>query len=445
MKIKFKSISNNSKSVIINAINSIGIKGCGIVVALLTTPAYLRYFSDNAVLGVWFTILSILSWILNFDLGIGNGLRNRLVTTFVKNDDVASKKYISSAYIFLTGTSFVLGLLIFVIIRLISWNKFFNIEESRLESHILQNAILIILISIMLQFVLRIISSILYALQKAFLPNFMSLLTNIILLVYVLICNNIGSNNNIISLAMMYLLSVNAPLILVTILIFSKELRKMRPNISYFDFRYAIDTLKVGGAFLGLQIEAMIINNTSIFLITWLLGSELVVEYNIYFKVFSLVSTVFSLITIPIWSAVTKAKEEENIVWIKKATRILQLIAVIFVVCEILIMPLMQMVFNIWLKEKSFQVDYIIMGIFVVEQGIVIWSAINATICNGLSELKSQFSLMTIGAILIIPIAIILTKLVNGYYAVTLAHIIALIPYCVGQSIWIERYIKRNT
>ncbi|WP_238903611.1 hypothetical protein [Clostridium sp. YIM B02506] len=445
MKIRFKSISNNSKSVIINAINSVGIKGCGIVVALLTTPAYLRYFNDNAVLGVWFTILSILSWILNFDLGIGNGLRNRLVTTFVKNDEMASKKYISSAYIFLTATSFALGLLIFVAIRLISWNKFFNIGESRLESHILQNTILIILISIMLQFVLRIISSILYALQKAFLPNFMSLLTNIILLVYVLICNNIGINNNIISLAIVYLIAVNAPLIVATILIFSKKLKKMRPNINYFDLKYAIDTLKVGGAFLGLQIEAMIINNTSIFLITWLLGSELVVEYNIYFKVFSLVSTVFSLITIPIWSAVTKAKEEENIVWIKKATRILQLIAVIFVIGEILIIPLMQMVFNIWLKEKSFQVDYIIMAIFVVEQGIVIWSAINATICNGLSELKSQFALMTIGAILIIPIAIILTKLINGYYAVTLAHIIALIPYCVGQSIWIERYIKRNT
>lgn len=444
MKRKFRDLSVNSKDVIINVINSIGIKGCGILVGLLTTPAYMRYFNDNVVLGIWFTILSVLSWILNFDLGIGNGLRNRLVTTLMDDDELRAKKYISSAYLFLSAIAFCLSLLIFFTIRVIPWNKFFNISQTILDAATLQSVVLIVLISILLQFVLRIISSILYALQRAFVPNFLGLISNIILLAYVLICNSIGRNNNIIHLAVVYFIAVNIPLVLATITVFSTKLKKIRPNIRYFDIHCALDTLKVGGAFLGLQIEAMIINNTSIFFITWLLGSALVVEYNVYFKIFSLVSTIFSLITIPIWSAITKAKIENDFSWIKKITKILQVIAGLFVLGEICVIPIMQFIFNIWLKENSFEVDYTIMVIFAVEQGMIIWSSINASICSGLNELKIQFILMTCGAMLMILTAIVLTKLINGYYAVTLAHIIALLPYCIGQSIWLERYVGRN-
>lgn len=444
MKKKIEEFSVNSKNVIFSIINSIGIKGAGILISFFTTPAYMKYFNDDAVLGVWFTILSVLSWILNFDIGIGNGLRNRLVRTLANNDEVGTKKYISSAYIFLSIISFGLSIFIFFIVKLIPLNEFFNISEKKLDVIILNKTIIIVIISILLQFVLRIISSIMYALQKAFIPNFLSLITNLILLSYVLLCNNTGRNNNIIGLAITYLFAVNVPLLIASIVIFFKDLKKMRPNIHYFDIKYAIDTLKVGGVFLGLQIEAMIINNTSIFLITWLLDSALVVEYNVYFKFFSLFNTMFSIITVPIWSAITKAKEEKNFDWIRKTTRVLQGIAILFVLGEIFTIPILQSFFNIWLKENSFKVDYIITVIFIVEQGIVIWSGINASICNGLNELKIQFILMTFGTILMFPSAILLTKIMNGYYAVSIAHIIALLPYCIGQSIWLEKYIKNK-
>ncbi|EOU1150939.1 hypothetical protein AB8J25_001843 [Clostridium perfringens] len=83
---RMKNINGNTKKVIINIINGIGIKGGAILIAFFTTPAYMRYFENESILGVWFTILSVLSWILNFDLGIGNGIRNRLVKTLLNND-----------------------------------------------------------------------------------------------------------------------------------------------------------------------------------------------------------------------------------------------------------------------------------------------------------------------------------------------------------------------
>ncbi|WP_300386241.1 hypothetical protein [Clostridium sp.] len=439
-----KNVDKDTKKVIKNIINGIGIKGGSILVAFFTTPAYMRYFENNSILGIWFTILSVLSWILNFDLGIGNGIRNRLVITLSKNDLEGSKKYISSGYIFLSIIALFLAIFIFIISQFIPWNKFFNISIKEISPHVLKDSIIIVLFGILVQFVLRLISSILYALQESFIPNLLALITNIVLLIYVSISNYTGKDNNITSLAFAYFLSVNIPLLLATIIIFFVKLREIRPSIKYFDIDYALDTLKVGGAFLGLQLEAMIINNTSVFFITWLLGSALVVEYNLYFKIFSLTSTIYALITVPIWSAITKAKVENNYEWIKKTTRILQIIAIIFVIGEICVLPIMQWIFDIWLKENTLNVDYLIMIFFAIEQGIIIWSGIYASICSGLNEIKMQFILMSVGAIIMIPLVFILSKLINNYYSIIIAHCLALLPYCIGQTIWLENYLRKG-
>ncbi|CAH0206525.1 lipopolysaccharide biosynthesis protein [Priestia megaterium] len=439
-----KKFSNTTSNVIFNIINSVLVKGIAIIVAFLTIPAYIKYFDNNVTLGIWFTILSVLSWILNFDLGIGNGLRNRIVTTLAQKQEEKTKKYISSAYIFLLIIAVIVSIITCSLSLIIPWNNVFNVSNTDVSSADLTFAITIVLLSIMLQFILRIISSILYALQLAFIPNMLSLLTSIILLIFVMYSNAYLANHNIIALSLVYLLAVNLPLLITTLVIFKNRLRAFRPSIHFFDFDYAKDTLKTGSAFLGLQLEAMIINNTSIFLITWLLGSIYVVEYNIYFKVFSLVSTVFSLITVPIWSAVTKAQSEQNYLWVKKTIRVLQLIAIIFSVVQLMMLPIMQFLFDVWLKENSINVDYEIMILFSIEQSVVIWSGICASICNGLNELRLQFILMTIGAILIVPLAIVFTGILGGYYGVVLAHTIALLPYCIGQTIWLEKYISKN-
>ena len=106
----FKSLSQkisdpNTKSVVSNIVLSFGVKGLSIFVTLFTTPAYIRYFNNDEVLGVWFTVLSVLTWVLNCDFGVGHGLRNKLAELFTKNEEEKAKKYISSVYAFLAIVS----------------------------------------------------------------------------------------------------------------------------------------------------------------------------------------------------------------------------------------------------------------------------------------------------------------------------------------------------
>ena len=442
---KLKIQNKDTKNVIRNIINSVFIKGGGIIVGLLTTPAYMNYFKNQEVLGVWFTILSVITWMLNFDLGIGNGLRNRLVEEMtLRHDHNSVRKLISSSYIFLLGVSVLVGIIVTIGIRYVNWNNFFSISEELISVVELRTTVGIVILSILMQMVLRLVTSIEFALQKSYVANFLLLITNAAVLVFVLVANKSGRNNNAVALSIAYLLAVNVPLVVTTFLLFVGEMKRCRPSFRFFEMKCAVDTLKLGGLFLFIQLEAMLINNSSTLLITKLCGPSYVVEYNVYFKVFSMVNTFYALVTIPIWSAVTKAMAKKDYIWIKKTLRVLQLVALLFVVAQLLVMPIMQTVFDIWLGAKSFPVKYGIMMCFALEQLFMVWSNLNASICNGLNQLKSQLCFMTIGVLALFGFSIILTRLSDSYWMIVLAHCASLIPYCISQSIWLENYIKKH-
>ena len=81
---KLEVIIKENKNIINNIIGAFVVRGGSLVISLFTMPAYFTYFQNQEILGLWFTILSVLNWILMFDLGLGNGLRNKLPIALAK-------------------------------------------------------------------------------------------------------------------------------------------------------------------------------------------------------------------------------------------------------------------------------------------------------------------------------------------------------------------------
>ena len=222
---RFQSTNGRNRLIIKNVAASFLIKGGALLLALLTMPAYMRYFENQQILGMWFTILSVLTWVLNFDMGLGNGLRNHLVGAIAENDSMKIKKYISSAYAMIFGIVAVLLIISHVCFPFVNWNTVFNVSQAAISREVLLETVQIVFTGILLQFLLRLITSVLYALQKSAIPSLLSLITTAIILVFVLTVNSGSVEENLKMLAYANVIAVNLPLLIASIVVFRTNLK----------------------------------------------------------------------------------------------------------------------------------------------------------------------------------------------------------------------------
>ena len=67
------------------------LKGASILISLMTAPIMLHHV-NRADYGVLLTLTSIVSWVGMMDVGLGNGLRNRLPEMLAKGDYKKQRK-----------------------------------------------------------------------------------------------------------------------------------------------------------------------------------------------------------------------------------------------------------------------------------------------------------------------------------------------------------------
>lgn len=438
---KIKSLHLRNTELIYNIIGTFLIKGSSLFVSLLTMPAYMKYFSDQKVLGVWFTILSILQWVLMFDLGVGNGLRNKLVPAIVNKEKVEIKKYISSSYIIIGIISFFVLIIGSILILFFNWNKLLNVSTLVVPSNVLKTVILIVFIGIILQFLLNLILSILFAMQKTALSNLILLISSFLILIYVSIFKTGDTRIDLISLAIVNILSVNVPLLIATIVIFSTKLKEEKPSIKYYDKNFAYSILKLGGNFFGIQLALLFINSTNELLIMRLYGPNYVVDYQVYYKLFYLVVTLFSLITNPLWSAVTKAYANKNYDWIIKVNKILKIIVLFITIGNLLLLIISQNIINIWINN-NFKINYIYAFCFVLYSSITMYNATSSCIANGIGQLKCQVICNSLAAIIKIPAIILISYFIDSWISVIIINALILLPYGLIQQKLLKKYIK---
>ena len=98
-----------------NILLTIVIKGFGILIGFIYFPLSLDYLGAIKF-GIFLTLLSIIDWFLNFDIGIGLGLRNKFGESVARDDDEKAVLYVSTAY-FVLGSIVVLLTMVLLILN----------------------------------------------------------------------------------------------------------------------------------------------------------------------------------------------------------------------------------------------------------------------------------------------------------------------------------------
>lgn len=419
-KIKNVVLEEKTREVVTNVISTAGVKGLSFFVTFATMPAYMKYFDNDLILGVWYTIFSLASWVLSFDMGIGNGLRNNLVFVLVANDKQRAKSLISSAYVAITLLTLLMMALSLTIVHFVDWNSFLNVSTDSLPSQDLRWSVGILLVGILLQMTFRIINSVLYALQRSSINNFLALLTSLLMLTFALVAPRIGLSNNLIALAIAYLVFVNLPLLVASLLVFSfdKALKGCGPSVKLFHLDQAKTIVSLGFSFLWAQIMFMLICNTNEYLIAQLASPEAVVEYQAYFKLTSLALSIYVLALTPLWSAVTKALGEGDYNWLKRAYSVLRRSVLAIALIEILIVAALQPLMDVWLGVGAIQINYAYGLFFALMNICQAWQSAESTIACGSGRMMTQNICYTVGIILKIVLSFILVTVFSQSWIV---------------------------
>lgn len=440
---KLKNAGENDKIVYKNVVGAFLIKGCALFVTLFTLPSYIKFFNNDEVLGLWFTILSLLNWILNFDLGIGNGLRNHLSTSISQNNKDSTKRYISSAYISIGVIVVVLSGVFPIAVYDTDLNKLLSIDTVVVSEQALYITAVIVFVGVMLQFWLKLINSVLYALQKSSVNNFLVLCTNVMILVFARAYPSGANNENIIVMAIFHALAVAIPLLVATIYVFAGRLRYAIPKLKYFSKEHTKKVLSLGGVFFFIQIAYMIIMSTNEFLIAKTTDNASVVDYQAYYKLFSLGSTVFALALTPLWSVITKAKAEHNIGWIKSIYKKFILLGSLVCLGEIAIILVMKPVMNLWLGEAALpEMSFFIGIVFALLGCAMVMNGVFSSVANGIGNLKVQAVCFGLGALLKVPLAYAFVAMFDSWLGVVAANFVCMVIYCIAQPISFSRYFK---
>ena len=149
----------------------------------------------------------------------------------------------------------------------------------------------------------------------------------------------------------------------------------------------------------------MIISSTNEFLISYLTNPSAVVDYQVYNKIFNLVSSLFALALVPLWSAVTKAQAENKYTWIKKLSNTLLLMLGIACIGMLAIVPFLQTLISFWLGHSAIEIKSGYAIIFVFSNSIFILHNVNTSLANGMSYFKTQIIWMTFAALVNFPLS----------------------------------------
>ena len=445
----FSSIKKN-ENIYLFVKNSAGtylVKGVGLVIGLLTTPLYSSYFNNNTILGVWFTILSVITWVLTIDLGLGNGLRNKLVEAFAKKDEQYTKELISSSYF----SSFAMALLLIIIgvvaFQFIDFNSLFNVDKSIITSDTIKISLIIVYSGICCQFLFKLVGNIFQAMQLQSVSNSFSIFTNFLLILFVVVFQTDGIDEKLIGLSIAYFIASNLPMIVATIILFLTKLKNLWPSPKHFRPLVAKSVLSLGIGFFVIQLCLIVLNSSNEFLITQLFDPSDVTSYTYYNKLYNAILTISTLLSGPVVTIVAKAKVEHNISQIKKMVKFLRFCELFFVFCAVALFVFMPIVFEVWLGANAIPVDWVVNISFLIYTIIMILT-LETAISNGLNFLKVQIISLICSAVVKIPLSFFFSVMLRdsiGWASILLASSLSLLPVIIAIPITNKILIDKLT
>ena len=427
--------SDRTKKANLNTIISLFFRGGSIILSFILVPLTINYIKPDAY-GLWITLTSLVGWVAMFDVGIANGLKNKLSESLAEQNYEKGRMYVSTTYIIIGMIAFALICIYLVFYQFVNWQIIFN--STFIPENKLRNVVTIVAVLFFLKFVSDIINVVSAAFQMVSVSSILLFLSNLGITFSVWILSETSEADMILlafSLSFIpFLISVIA-----SVYLFNNYFKKVKPSFEYVDFKESKSIVSLGSQFFILQIIVLIIFQTDYILIAQFFNPTEVTKFNVAYKYYSIIIVIFTVILTPYWTAFTEAYFKKDFVWIKFSVNKLIKICILSFAISLFMIILSTKFFKIWVGDDieislnlSFSLCFYI--------AIMNWSSIFSNFLNGIGKIRLQIIIAPLVGVLNIFFSFFFVKSLHlGISAIPLANTLSL---SIGAVLGFIQYNK---
>lgn len=373
-------ISLREKGVIRNSAGAVFDFGMNQIAILITFPIIINGLGPS-VTGVWLTIGSLLAWMWMCDLGIGQGLMNRLSTQIARG---TKSRQIS--FIFSTGfiTQFLVisiaTLVILVVNRYINWTYVFGYRDQSIDINFNRLIeIVVILSAISMQF--QIASTAFRSMGNGDIYSLWVGMGNLVLILMLF-----GLKNSYLDIERVALITIGIKAI-AQICAFFHLLYKypiFKPKCKYFHKSFLKSMVQVSGWFLLAQVGGLLMQNSQNIIISHAINVSEVPIFSIIFRIASIPILIYMLIMSGLMPAYREAQSKNDWKWVYAIFIKSLKISVPIFLFSLALLLLTPIIIKIWIGKEYDPSIYVIIW-------LIIYILVN-TIGTCLSALAYSFS-----------------------------------------------------
>lgn len=422
-----------------NILGSFFLKGLSMLISLILIPLTIDYLNPTKY-GIWLTLMSVIAWFNFFDIGLGNGLRNKFATAKAEGKDELARIYISTTYAVITIISIALFLIFLIFNQFLDWSEILNTTEDIRE---IEKLVFIVFSVFCLQFIVKLVNVIFIADQRPVVSSLINTTGNLISLIVVFVLMKTTQGSLLYLGASFSIINLIVPL-LVGVWVFNTTYKKYRPGLKFVDFTYLKELMSLGMRFFIMQGAVLIVFMTDNLIITQISGPKDVTPYNLAHKYFGVATMLFTIITTPLWSAYTEAYVKQDFSWIRQTTFKTFKLWIITFFGILLMLLLADFAYSI-LGAGKVTVPFMLSVVMSLWVMFSTSTMVFSNFLSGISKIKLSLWHSVFVSIANIPLSIFFAKnLGMGSTGVILASLICVFPRAIFQPIQYWKIINNK-
>lgn len=431
-----------SKKITKNVFVSFGLKGMSMALSFLLVPMTLSYLTQYEY-GVWLTLSSILVWLDFFDVGLGNGLRNKLTECLALGKLDLGRAYVSTTFVVLSMIGLTLIIVFYVLSLFVNWDTVLNTTQNPIK-HI-SEVVLVVFILCVINFVMKTIGTIFIANQEPMMADMFGCISQLLSLLMIILLKQF-TTGSLMNVAVCFSISPILVYFISYPYTFRKRFPRLMPSIKSVNLSLVKDIAGIGFQFFFIQVVCLLLFQSSNIIIAQVFSPAEVTPYNIGYRYLNVITVFFMIIITPLWSAITDAYTKQDYRWIQKSISVMIRIWLVFLLLVVILYFSSDFLITLWVGNEVIVSKSILLAIscFV---SIDMWNRIFASFANGTSHLKIQLYSAILEGVIFIPLALSLSESM-GVASVAWALMgVSLIPAVVlylDYSLTLKKLIRRQ-